>query len=76
MLKQGLDIRKIISYLYKLEYIFVEIGKNLENSGWKFQKLLNQICKIFVTLGLKILRLLKLKVVFESDIIEKRCQLL
>ncbi len=37
--------------------------------GWRFTKLLTQIRKIFVTLGPKISRLFKLKVLFEAEII-------
>ncbi len=39
-------------------------------SGWKFTKLLKQIRKIFCNLALKILRLLRLKVVFKVDLIK------
>ncbi len=43
-----------------------------KKTGCKFTKLLKQICKIFfVNLGLKILRLLRLIVVFEADIIKR-----
>jgi len=42
----------------------------LRYPGWIFTKLLRQICKIFVTLGLKILRFFRLKVLFEADIIK------
>jgi len=37
---------------------------------WGFTKLLMQIRKIFVNLGLNILRLFRLKVLFEADIIK------
>jgi len=39
-----------------------------KTAGWGFTKLLTQIRKIFVTLGLKILRLFKLKVFFLKQI--------
>jgi len=40
-----------------------------EYTGWKFTKPLRRILKIFVTLGLKIMILLGLKEVFETDIL-------
>jgi len=39
-----------------------------KSPGSKFTKLLTQILKIFPTLGLKILRLLTVKEVFDADI--------
>ncbi len=43
-------------------------------AGSKFTKLLKQICKIFVFLGLKIFRLLSPKLVFDAEIIKGWCK--
>jgi len=53
----------------KRSYAFL-FNKSLA-SEWKLTRLFMQICKIFVILGLKILILLRLKVVFEADIIKR-----
>ncbi len=41
--------------------------------GRKSQNFLRRICKIFVTLGLKILILLRFKKVFKADILKGWC---
>jgi len=41
-----------------------------KKAEWGFTKLLPKICKFFVTFGLKIMRLFRLKVIFEAEIIE------
>ncbi len=48
-----------------ISYFFLHLGVGT--------KLLRQICKIFATLGLKILRLFRLIVLFEVDIINGWC---
>jgi hypothetical protein len=55
---------KIINiYILKISFDLIS-----DDKSWKFTKLLKQICKIFC-----ILRLLRLKVVFEADIIKRWC---
>jgi hypothetical protein len=41
-----------------------------KTTGWGITKLLSKFVIFFVTLGLKILRVFRLKVLFEADIIK------
>jgi len=58
----GYDWDKNIPWRFK-----VSEGKTL---GWNSQNVLQKFVRICLTLGLKILRLLTLKVVFDEDIIK------
>ena len=73
MIERGTEPFNMFNMLICLICYVNMFGKALYRSltpGWKFTKLLTQIQRFFVTLGLKILRLFKLKVVFEADIIK------
>jgi len=48
--------------LYKIFII------RLMKQGWDSQNFLHKFVRFFVTLGIKILRLFRLKVIFEADI--------
>ncbi len=52
------------------------LGPKIQHLGGDSQNFLHNFVRFFVTLGLKILRLFRLKVLYEADIIERRCQLL
>jgi len=48
-------------------------GQTQDEQGGDSQNFLRKFVRFFVTLGLKILRLLRLKVLFEADIIKGQC---
>jgi hypothetical protein len=62
--------KKIGAHLAPSSRDFLANSEKVIESGWGFTKHLRQICKIFVTLYLKILRLFRLKVLFEADFIK------
>jgi hypothetical protein len=46
------------------------VGDEAKDPGWDSQNFLGKFVRFFVTLGLKILRLFRLKVLFIVDIIK------
>jgi len=70
--RQSQRIRKGVNQSVTCHF-WTKFHNHKKSPGWGFTKLLKQICKFFVTLGLKTLRLFRLQVLFEADIIKGWC---